>query len=98
MQPAAGELDFQADEAFLEAMMAFVLSIPAADVWQDAAWEARQRRLLTAQFGPRVAADVLCDYQWMLKDTKNTATQPQVIWDLLMHPKCRRQIAPITVR
>lgn len=32
--------------------MAFVLSVPAADVWQDAAWEARQRRLLTAQFGP----------------------------------------------
>jgi hypothetical protein len=32
--------------------MAFVLSIPAADVWQDDAWEARQRRLLTAQFGP----------------------------------------------
>ncbi len=50
--PSAGELDFQADEAFLEAMMAFVLSIPAADVWQDDAWEARQRRLLTAQFGP----------------------------------------------
>ena len=48
----AGELDFQADEAFLEALMAFALSVPAADVLQDAAWEARQRRLLTAQFGP----------------------------------------------
>lgn len=55
--PPAGELDFQADEAFLEAMMAFVLSIPAADVWQDDAWEARQRRLLTAQFGPNEVRD-----------------------------------------
>lgn len=48
----AGELDFQADEAFLEALMTFALSVPTADIFQDAAWEARQRRLLTAQFGP----------------------------------------------
>lgn len=49
---APGELDFQADEAFLEAIVTFALSIPTADVVQDAAWEARQRRLLTSQFGP----------------------------------------------
>lgn len=54
----AGELDFQADEAFLEALVAFVLSIPTADIWQDASWDARQRRLLTAQFGPQEVRDL----------------------------------------
>ena len=36
--PDAGELDFQADEAFLEAMVTFALSVPLADIWQDRAW------------------------------------------------------------
>ena len=53
----AGELDFQADEAFLEAVMTFALSVPTADVVQDAAWDARQRRLLSARFGPQ---EVVC--------------------------------------
>lgn len=48
----AGELDFQADEAFLEALVSFVLSMPLADIWQDRAWARRQKRLLSAQFGP----------------------------------------------
>ena len=48
----AGELDFQADEAFLEAMVTFALSVPLADIWQDRAWARQQQRLLTAQFGP----------------------------------------------
>jgi len=48
----AGELDFQADEAFLEAMVTFALSVPVADIWQDRAWARQQQRLLTAQFGP----------------------------------------------
>lgn len=43
----------QADDGFLEAILSFVVSIPMADVWQDDAWREQQRRLLTAQFGPR---------------------------------------------
>lgn len=30
-----------------------MVSIPMADVWQDDAWREQQRKLLTAQFGPR---------------------------------------------
>ena len=48
-----GELDFQADDGFLEAILSFTVSIPLADVWQDGAWREQQRRLLMAQFGPR---------------------------------------------
>ena len=43
----------QADDGFLEAILSFVVSIPMADVWQDDAWREQQRRLLTAQFGPK---------------------------------------------
>lgn len=32
--------------------MSFVLSMPLADIWQDRAWARRQKRLLSAQFGP----------------------------------------------
>ena len=48
-----GEMDFQADNGFLEALMAFVISIPTADIWQDEAWRKQQQRLLTARFGPK---------------------------------------------
>ncbi|KAL0018632.1 hypothetical protein WJX77_009530 [Trebouxia sp. C0004] len=48
-----GEMDFQADDGFLEAILSFVVSIPTADIWQDEAWRQQQRRLLTAQFGPK---------------------------------------------
>ena len=48
-----GEMDFQADDGFLEAILSFVVSIPTADIWQDEAWREQQRRLLTAQFGPK---------------------------------------------
>ena len=41
------------DEAFLEALMSFVNSVPTADIWQERAWQDQQRRLLTAQFGPK---------------------------------------------
>lgn len=41
------------DEAFLEALLAFMTSIPTADVYQDRPWRQQQRRLLAAQFGPR---------------------------------------------
>lgn len=37
-------------------MLQFVIALPLADVWQDAAWREQQRRLLTAQFGPREVA------------------------------------------
>lgn len=30
-----------------------MVSIPMADVWQDDAWREQQRKLLTAQFGPK---------------------------------------------
>ena len=43
----------QADDGFLEAILSFAVSVPMADVWQDDAWRAQQRRLLTAQFGPK---------------------------------------------
>ena len=33
-----------------------MVALPLADVWQDAAWREQQRRLLTAQFGPREVA------------------------------------------
>ena len=46
----------QADDGFLEAVLQFVVALPLADVWQDAAWREQQRRLLTAQFGPREVA------------------------------------------
>lgn len=46
-------LDFTTDEGFLEALLSFVNSLPTMDVWQDRAWQEQQRRLLTAQFGPR---------------------------------------------
>ncbi|KAK9800258.1 hypothetical protein WJX73_008605 [Symbiochloris irregularis] len=48
-----GELDFSADDGFLEAILSFIVSVPTADIWQDEAWREQQRRLLTAQFGPR---------------------------------------------
>lgn len=48
-----GEMDFQADDGFLEAILSFVVSIPTADIWQDEVWREQQRRLLTAQFGPK---------------------------------------------
>jgi len=46
-------LDFTTDEDFLEALLSFVTSLPTADIWQDKTWQGQQRRLLTAQFGPR---------------------------------------------
>jgi hypothetical protein len=46
-------MDLMTDEAFLEALLSFVTSIPTADVQQDRPWRQQQRRLLAAQFGPR---------------------------------------------
>ncbi len=46
-------LDLMTDEAFLEALLSFINSLPTADIWQDRAWQEQQRRLLNAQFGPR---------------------------------------------
>ena len=46
-------LDLMTDEAFLEALLSFVSSLPTSDIWQDRPWQEQQRRLLTAQFGPR---------------------------------------------
>lgn len=43
----------QADDGFLEAILSFVVSVPTADIWQDAQWRENQRKLLTAQFGPK---------------------------------------------
>ena len=48
-----GAMDLMTDEAFLEALLSFITSIPAADVHQDRPWRQQQRRLLAAQFGPR---------------------------------------------
>ncbi|BDA48868.1 probable vacuolar protein sorting-associated protein 13A at C-terminar half [Coccomyxa sp. Obi] len=48
-----GEIDVQTDDGFLEAFLTFIVALPLADVWQDVAWREQQRRLLTAQFGPR---------------------------------------------
>jgi hypothetical protein len=48
-----GALDLMTDEAFLEALLSFITSIPTADVAQDRPWRQQQRRLLAAQFGPR---------------------------------------------
>lgn len=46
-------LDMMTDEAFLEAVLSFLSSLPTGDIWQDKGWQEQQRRLLTAQFGPR---------------------------------------------
>lgn len=29
-----GELDFSADDGFLEAILSFIVSVPTADIWQ----------------------------------------------------------------
>ncbi len=46
----------QADDGFLEAVLQWFVALPLADVAQDAAWREQQRKLLTAQFGPREVA------------------------------------------
>ena len=46
-------LDLMTDEAFLEALLTFMNSLPTADIWQDRAWQNQQHRLLNAQFGPK---------------------------------------------
>lgn len=46
-------MDLQTDEAFLEALLSFITSIPHSDIYQDRPWRQQQRRLLAAQFGPR---------------------------------------------
>ena len=51
--PHTGALDLMTDEAFLEALLSFTTSVPTADIWQDRGWREQQRRLLSAQFGPR---------------------------------------------
>ena len=34
LQLTVGELDFSADDGFLEAILSFIVSIPTADIWQ----------------------------------------------------------------
>lgn len=52
LQLTVGELDLQTDEQFLEAIIAFAMSLPLADMAQDEVWEERQQRLLGANVGP----------------------------------------------
>ena len=40
VQLGIGELDFQADDGFLEAILSFVISLPTADIWQARAAQA----------------------------------------------------------
>ena len=73
----AGELDFQADEAFLEALVTFALSIPLADIWQDRDSARQQQRLLSAQFGPDevlLLAELTLSYQHLLAQPANNCT------------------------
>lgn len=56
VEVSVGEMDFQADDGFLEALLSFVLCIPTADIWQDSAWREQQRRLLNAQFGEPISS------------------------------------------
>ena len=63
-----GEMDFQADDGFLEAILSFVVSIPTADIWQDEVWREQQRRLLTAQFGPKEVESLVTNTVLTLQD------------------------------
>lgn len=63
-----GEMDFQADDGFLEAILSFVVSIPTADIWQDEVWREQQRRLLTAHFGPKEVESLVTNAVLSLED------------------------------
>ena len=64
-----GEMDFQADDGFLEAILSFVVSIPTADIWQDEVWREQQRRLLTAHFGPKEVESLVTNAVLSLQDS-----------------------------
>ena len=71
-----GEMDFQADDGFLEAILSFVVSIPTADIWQDEAWRQQQRRLLTAQFGPKEVESLATNAVLPIQDTVDPDGDP----------------------
>lgn len=71
-----GEMDFQADDGFLEAILSFVVSIPTADIWQDEAWRQQQRRLLTAQFGPKEVESLVTNAVLPIQETVDQDGDP----------------------
>lgn len=71
-----GEMDFQADDGFLEAILSFVVSIPTADIWQDEAWREQQRRLLTAQFGPKEVESLATNAVLPIQETVHEDEDP----------------------
>ena len=75
-----GEMDFQADDGFLEAILSFVVSIPTADIWQDEVWREQQRRLLTAQFGPKEVESLVTNAVLSLQDSLVEADVDPLAW------------------
>ena len=75
-----GEMDFQADDGFLEAILSFVVSIPTADIWQDEAWREQQRRLLTAQFGPKEVESLATNAVLPIQETPVEADADPLQW------------------
>ena len=75
-----GEMDFQADDGFLEAILSFVVSIPTADIWQDEAWREQQRRLLTAQFGPKEVESLATNAVLPIQDSIVDADADPLQW------------------
>ena len=75
-----GEMDFQADDGFLEAILSFVVSIPTADIWQDEVWREQQRRLLTAQFGPKEVESLVTNAVLSIQDSLVEADVDPLAW------------------
>jgi len=55
-----GDLKLEVDDLFLDAILTFVQALPIGDLWQDAAWDARQRCMLDFHlpFGPPEISDL----------------------------------------
>lgn len=71
-------LDFMTDEAFLESLIAFMNSLPMADVWQDHAWQNQQYRLLNAQFGPREVESLAVNAAIKIPSGPSRVTAPSI--------------------
>ena len=65
-----GELDFQADDGFLEAILSFVISMPTADIWQA------RSRIGTMPFALAVQANLL--QHTALRLVSDDACEPQM--------------------
>lgn len=57
----------------MSAVLAFALALPIADVWQDATWHSKQKRLLKAELGPlEVASPAQLSHHLLMTPATNT--------------------------